>query len=549
MFQTAQAYTALSRLTSKAGLYLLAFDASCLKADMKAVEEMERLRQVSGIAQQGLPPAFTAIRRPQNLQPPTSSIIKTPLPPASHRRPVRPHNLLGGTSTPTVNDSAVDFIPLSNPAFDSQSNAQRQNVCFANSTVQCLLNLPTVQEWLVAALPQDDLRDALLRVSNHPRGTPTNTLPLIDLAYTTSRLHHYRENFRNGNQHDLYEFTDHLVNSSPSLAKSFFFHQTEHLKCLNCNAPEYMTVNGSVKQFALYLKRPQQGRVTFTELLNNALVSDLTKRCDSCFVEGVTDPAGVLHRQTCRLDFTGCETLILHIPRHYTRFVGADNAAVSEVSNAVIDMDVESVMIANERWQVCSATHHTGQTINQGHYTAYTRTTAGWLKKNDENCSTTLLPQGLKDLYTIFLTRSLTRQPASTSVARPPRAELQAPPKKQFYQGKIHEIWETEEKQSAAALAARFAQVKSAKTQKGVFQMGLSVESDKVLLRRTARAKEGTVLTFDKSSFRGMSNTSKSGYFAIFLEKATNSHCYIFGSLTRKDQVPQMVDSIRKLFS
>ena len=50
---SSMAYTALSRLTSSSGLFLLDFDATCLKTDFDAVVEMERLRLVSGLELKG----------------------------------------------------------------------------------------------------------------------------------------------------------------------------------------------------------------------------------------------------------------------------------------------------------------------------------------------------------------------------------------------------------------------------------------------------------------------------------------------------------------
>ena len=97
VFQTAQAYTALSRLTTKAGLYLLDLDIACLKADMKAVVEMERLRFVSGIPLQGLPLASTALSesstRTSTL--PSAPITTTPVTASTSRPGIRPKNLQG----------------------------------------------------------------------------------------------------------------------------------------------------------------------------------------------------------------------------------------------------------------------------------------------------------------------------------------------------------------------------------------------------------------------------------------------------------------------
>ena len=69
--KSAMAYTALSRLTSSEGLFLLDFNPASLRADSRAVAEMERLRQDSGLPLIGhiAPPKLPATKRTAAPQP------------------------------------------------------------------------------------------------------------------------------------------------------------------------------------------------------------------------------------------------------------------------------------------------------------------------------------------------------------------------------------------------------------------------------------------------------------------------------------------------
>lgn len=73
--KSAMAYTALSRLTSSKGLFLLDFNHASLRADSRAVAEMERLRQDSGLPLMGhiAPANLPAANKPAAPQPPPTT--------------------------------------------------------------------------------------------------------------------------------------------------------------------------------------------------------------------------------------------------------------------------------------------------------------------------------------------------------------------------------------------------------------------------------------------------------------------------------------------
>ena len=309
------------------------------------------------------------------------------------------------------NPNAATFRPLHNPA--KRNGEFRANVCFANSVTQCLLALPSVQDWIrrtgTAVSP---IRAALQEIEN---GNTNHTLDLIDAVMEGTTADDLADDFSDGRQHDALEFFYSMLAQEPDLRGVFEFYRLETRTCTNCRCAELCQA-GDVHR-CLVIQRPlqqasgQPQRMQINELIANELNSTRMQRCNKIATCKGNYGDGVNHEIKGQLRLLTCNVLCIRIKI----FARRTENGPEEKSNAEITI-TDDLELDGERWSYTAAILHRGNSIESGHYRAYTRHGDRWLLKDDSRSFVEPLPNTLKRtcetnptslVYTLFLTRKL----------------------------------------------------------------------------------------------------------------------------------------------
>ena len=298
------------------------------------------------------------------------------------------------------------FRPLPNPV--GQGTFTRRNVCFANSAAQALLALPAVQRWLTQ--PGHIVSPLRLALRDLAEGRSTSTLALIDLATVGAS-----ETFTNGEQHDVVEFLHSLIRQEPVLQQMFGFIEKEKTKCSICNWDHDR--DDEIHTW-LPVRRPVPVRGAppirqrLETLIQDHLQDQRKQRCENAFCPDPENNAKAHHVQK-RLHFgEDCEVLFMQL-HVFLQHTGTDARVVYSDAEVLLPNQLQ---LGGQSWTPTSAILHRGQSVQSGHYRAYTRHHDDhhddfWLLKDDANAYRESIPTTLRrpidqsSVYTIFFTR------------------------------------------------------------------------------------------------------------------------------------------------
>ena len=261
-----------------------------------------------------------------------------------------------------------------------------QNVCFANSAIQCLLASPYVQ----AVLERKPLIQG--RVMNHLRqlhlAQKANKMqnydvwPLLVAAEQAANRNVYTDN----QQHESVQFLRDLLSvANPALSNLFASTERIQRSCKRCGLKK----PDSCTPYIIYaVSRPEEN----VEININALLTEedeMETICDVCSPvnPNLTEPERYVpfKQTTAILANANAPHLLIRLKKFALDPMGIHAKKLLGTLNPAFENKMQTA--DGIKFTLSAAAMHYGENYNHGHYIAYTRLMDSWLKKNDTICS------------------------------------------------------------------------------------------------------------------------------------------------------------------
>lgn len=365
IFSKGQSYVALSRVKSLDGLHILNFNPRSVQADEQAINEYNRLRQLYR-------PELGTINTHS-----TSNTLAKDRNVYLKRKSMR---IIEPTEPPTSKKTRKEKQPVSTEGFRGFVN--NDQACYANSAIQCLLNLKTIERSILNA-PNCTLKQITIDYFN------SEAKQCLDLSNIRKK---YYANLRA--QQDSSEFLRHMFQDRETsfLKNVCSFDRTITRKCPHCLYIRDQSERDTVCD--LYIPKNE---CTMKELLSYNLSCEWKaiegSHCENC--------RSTLQTKTSWRNFSQVIIFILQLAREQ------DDGSISKMTDFKLkEVSGKKIEINGEKYDFNGAIFHKGSSFKAGHYTAILRRETHLFKADDKKIESCRWPSNSKDVYVLFYSKS-----------------------------------------------------------------------------------------------------------------------------------------------
>lgn len=364
MFCSGQVYVALSRVTNLNGLHIINVNPASVKAEKSAIIEYNRLRN--------------------KYRPDLAPIVEY----LFENEKMNDTNIFSRKKIIQSIDANM-FDAKNSKRNDAQTNLlntmhgfiNTSNCCWANATLQCILNINAFQQSIRLG-PSNVLKNIFLQYNNPLAGA----LDLLTLRREFARQ------FSMGNQHDATEFILTLVERYPVLKSKCQFDYTFYGKCArDCVSSRTKNVQRGSSIYFLHL--PPNRSLNMQALIDfnfNTWTTIVGSTCSN-------RECSQLKSQTRQIE-NPKEVLIFQLQL-------STNIANQKITNLELKSVPQTELnIHNKRYVLAGAIFHHGRFLvhNSNHYTAIVRKGNSFFEANDTFISRRNWPRNSKDLFVLF---------------------------------------------------------------------------------------------------------------------------------------------------
>lgn len=435
VFETGQAYVALSRARSLEGLHLLSFEPSGVRYDEACVKEYSRQRALCTHlgpleAEPQKPRKRRAVKVRKSMEELMADVSPTKPPPSKKARVAEAGEEMNEDevlealldeeeteeSVPARQERGLAFVPLRN--VHPERTGAVENICFVNAAVQALLGCEAIQEWVEKedvglGVRGEVLRQELGELLQAMRAgdkSAKDARVIREIVATHSRSLE-SEDYGDLEQHCSADFVLTLMDVCGEPLKELFGMERRTMaKCgkRRCSAQEYEMAKKTDTEWRLYLGKGR-GKVKLAKLIEEDSIETRTKRCAVCCPDRwVTDKKGVQREvEGCKHELKttvraleGQKVMMIRVsPFFWQVGVGGKRS-----ERKLTGLDPDSVELGGVKWRVMGGVRHTGGSANSGHYEAYARLGQKWRHMSDERSwEESELP--VSELYYMLLER------------------------------------------------------------------------------------------------------------------------------------------------
>lgn len=372
IFSSGQSYVALSRVKSLNGLHILNLNPRSIKANEAAIEEYNRLRR--------------------EYKPDLNPIVVS-----------KSTNKLIYDTNVYIKRKSVGFIQPMTDASTSKKNTKNiskasedglnvmrgfvnsGNACYANASLQCLLNMKSVRDKVLVS------RDCDLKkifTTYIQRSKPNDVLNLIEVD--RMRMTH----FNNLNQQDATEFLGTLFADRDSnyLIDLCRVDIRSNINCSNCDYTNSIDDHFSIMPLHIptFFEHSMQ-KISMANLLQfqgiNQWQQLADSECENC--------NAVLQSQTVVQSTNQILIFSLQL---------LDQDGTKNTTFKLSDVHRNDIEFGNKRYAFSGGIFHHGSRFSEGHYTAIVRKdNNNFFKANDRNVNICKKwPNNSKDIYVLF---------------------------------------------------------------------------------------------------------------------------------------------------
>lgn len=366
IFSNGQIYVALSRIPRLDGLIIINLNPRHVKVENRVIIEYNRLR---GKHRSDLSSLIECVDRNQDL--------------------TDQNNYSKKLRVQIIEPTVVDSIEGKSKKSKDKENESITigtmhgfinygNNCWANSTLQCLLNLRSIHNAIMLA-PSNGLKKVFMQYDNLLAGT----LDLTDLRTLFSA-----PDFQIDNQQDCTDFLLKLINEFSVLKPLCRFNLMYHSEC-PCGQSNTVNRPRTDLIYILHVP-PSRSSRSIQELIdfNYAPVELVDSYCDYC-----------MHQRTQRRVIENpSDVLIFHLQL-------ATNVPNEKITNFKLSNVAQSTLkICEKEYVLSGAIFHHGTRLvdSSNHYTAIIRKNNMFIKANDSILSKCSWPRQSKDLFVLF---------------------------------------------------------------------------------------------------------------------------------------------------
>ncbi|KYM98499.1 ATP-dependent DNA helicase PIF1 [Cyphomyrmex costatus] len=366
VFSCGQVYVALSRVTSLDGLHLINFDPSSVFASEIAIIEYNRLKRIGK---------------------PESEIISIS---KQRYRKVRDVSWTLSKIITSVQESGQKEAPIKRTAWIIRGFQNIDKVsCYANATLQCLLNLYTFRKEL---LNYDKLD--VLNLFAHQYEHGTSNLNTYDIRQSLG------EYFSTIIKRNALEFLTALCTKYDYI-KSMVEHKVIcNYRCYSCGNTKVITNNNVI--LSLSINNVKKKSYNLNDLLKTTFSSSwcqtFDKLCERCGRNDVLFKSELVPPK---------EILIINL----TSFSSEDGKSekIPHKFSLCSVPTTKIIIIAGQTYKVMSAIFHYGSCIDEGHYTSMCKEGTSWIEIDDVQVIKRQWPRGAKDISILFLQKNISK--------------------------------------------------------------------------------------------------------------------------------------------
>lgn len=292
-----------------------------------------------------------------------------------------------GTIISYFNSSKYKYtMKKANSYHEFRGYTNDQNGCYANSSIQCLFNVPQVKH-LILNSHASILRDSLLQYKTANRN---QELSLIKLR---SKYYKNEQAFR---QQDAAEFIGKLFDDKETsyLGNLFQYNETNYIKCTKCNYNNIQTHKYTMKDLIIPEREPNH-LYEIQELLDYNLYEkfqDLPNvTCDYC--------QSIKQKQTIFSNFN------LGVIFFLTLFDSKNGKKMNNIKFNLNSINQNNITLDKNIYEFSSAILHHGSSIQNGHYTSILKKNTKYYYADDERVQQFRWSESFQDIYVLMYTR------------------------------------------------------------------------------------------------------------------------------------------------